>query len=117
MARAKGELESQILETLRDAPTALTVKDVQGRLGGAVPAVTTIITVLERMRVKGLVGRSATGGRSYEYFAARSRVDQATASIQDALSFAGDRNAALLLLAGSLTDSDREVLRRALERD
>lgn len=117
MARAKGELESQILETLRDAPKALTVKDVQGRLVGPVPAVTTIITVLERMRAKGMVDRSAAGGRSYEYFAARSRVDQATASIQDALSLAGDRNAALLLLAGSLTDSDREVLRRALERN
>ena len=117
MPRARGQLEAQLLDALRDAPTALTVKDLQSRLVEPVPAVTTIITVLERMRVKGMVDRSAAGGRSYEYFAARSRVDQATASIQDALSLAGDRNAALLLLAGSLTESDREVLRRALERN
>mgnify|MGYP000499946589 CR=1 FL=1 len=116
MQRAKGQLEAHILDVLRDAETPLTVKELQTRLSAPVPAVTTIITVLERMRSKGMVDRSASGGRSFEYFAAKSRIDQATASIHDALALAGDRQAALMLLAGSLTDADRDVLRRALER-
>lgn len=117
MQRAKGQLEAQLLDALRDSDAGLTVKDLQSRLVDPIPAVTTIITVLERMRSKGLVDRSASGGRSFVYVASRSRVDQATASIHDALTLAGDRHAALLLLAGSLNDSDRDVLRRALDRE
>jgi len=115
MQRAKGQLEAELLSALRDADTPLSVKELQARLNRPTPAVTTIITVLERMRSKELVDRAASGGRSYQYFPTRSRVDQATVSIQHALELAGDRHAALLLLAGTLTDDDREVLRGALK--
>lgn len=114
MNRAKGELESELLNALRDAEQPLTVKELQAGIPRSTPAVTTIITVLERMRAKGFVDRESESGRSFRYFATRSRVDQATDSIHQALDQAGDRQAALMLLAGSLTTSDRELLRKAL---
>ena len=70
--------------------------------------------VLERLRTKGTVDRKAAAGRSYEYFASLSRLDQANESIQAALDNAGDRAAALMLLAGSLTANDRNFLAGAL---
>ncbi len=112
--RARGELEADILDVLWATEEPLTVKRIQERFGAPQPAVTTLITVLERMRHKGSVDRQSSAGRSFEYFASRSRLDQANASIQTALENAGDRAAALLLLAGSLTEADRAVLARAL---
>jgi predicted transcriptional regulator len=112
--RQRGELEADILDVLWNASAPLTVKAIQEKFREPVPAITTLITVLERLRVKGSVERQAASGRSFEYFAARSRADQANASIQTALDNAGDRAAALMLLAGSLTAKDRDVLAAAL---
>lgn len=79
-------------------------------------ALTTVITVLERMRAKGLIQRRAQAGQSFEYFAALTRLEHADSSIHTVLDNAGDRTAVLLRLAGSLTESDRSVLRDALDR-
>ena len=114
MQRRRGQLEADILDVLWDASAPLTVKSVQESFPHPQPAVTTLITVLERLRTKGSVGRQAAAGRSFEYFASRSRLDQANASIQFALDNAGDRQAALMLLAGSLTENDRSILAKAL---
>jgi predicted transcriptional regulator len=112
--RQRGELEADILNVLWNAAEPLTVKAIQEQFNEPMPAITTLITVLERLRVKGSVERQSSAGRSYEYFASFSRVDQANASIQTALDNAGDRAAALMLLAGSLTAKDRDVLAAAL---
>jgi predicted transcriptional regulator len=112
--RQRGELEADILNVLWNASEPLTVKAIQEQFNEPMPAITTLITVLERLRVKGSVERQSSAGRSYEYFASFSRVDQANASIQTALDSAGDRAAALMLLAGSLTAKDRDVLAAAL---
>ena len=115
--RARGELEADILDVLWTSEVPLTVKSIQEQFEAPRPAVTTLITVLERMRHKGSVDRQASAGRSFEYFASRSRLDQANVSIQTALENAGDRAAALMLLAGSLTEADRDVLSRALKAE
>ena len=112
--RQRGQLEADILDVLWAHSTPLTVKAIQECFDEPAPAVTTLITVLERLRVKGSVDRQAAAGRSFEYFASRSRLDQANESIQLALENAGDRQAALMLLAGSLTENDRDLLARAL---
>jgi predicted transcriptional regulator len=114
--RQRGQLEADILDVLWSSEGPLTVKAVQGHFPEPKPAVTTLITVLERLRIKGRVERRAAVGRSFEYFASRSRIDQANASIQMALDNAGDRQAALMLLAGSLTEKDRDLLASALAR-
>ncbi|MEN9751448.1 MAG: hypothetical protein RLZZ600_495 [Actinomycetota bacterium] len=112
--RQRGQLEADILDVLWNSPDALTVKAIQDQFPQPQPAVTTLITVLERLRTKGSVDRRAAGGRSFEYFASRSRLDQANESIHLALANAGDRQAALMLLAGSLTEADRSLLAKAL---
>ena len=112
--RERGRLEADILDILWNSPDPLTVKSIQEAFAQPQPAVTTLITVLERLRAKGKVDRRAAGGRSYEYFASRSRLDQANESIHLALENAGDRQAALMLLAGSLTEADKVLLAKAL---
>jgi predicted transcriptional regulator len=112
--RQRGQLEADILDVLWTHTEPLTVKAIQEFFPAPQPAVTTLITVLERLRIKGNVDRRAAAGRSFEYFASRSRLDQANESIHLALHNAGDRQAALMLLAGSLTEKDRDVLARAL---
>lgn len=112
--RQRGQLEADILDVLWNHTEPLTVKAIQELFPAPQPAVTTLITVLERLRAKGSVDRQSAAGRSFEYFASRSRLDQANESIQLALENAGDRQAALMLLAGSLTENDRDLLARAL---
>lgn len=114
--RQRGQLEADILNVLWDHETPLTVKSLQDLFAAPQPAVTTLITVLERLRTKGSVERRAAGGRSFEYFASRSRLDHTNDSIKNALENAGDRHAALMLLAGTLTPKDRDVLALALSQ-
>lgn len=112
--RQRGQLEADILDVLWGASEPLTVKAVQERFPEPRPAITTLITVLERLRIKGSVDRRAAAGRSFEYFASQSKLDQANSSIHLALDSVEDRHAALMLLAGSLTEKDRDVLASAL---
>lgn len=114
-SRNRGELESQIMNILWDSAEPLTAKEVQSRFTVQVPAITTLITVLDRLRTKGTVNRASTGGRSHIFSAARSRVDDIAESMASALSTAPDQSAALLLFAGTLSDDDRIMLRRALD--
>lgn len=112
--RHRGELEAEIMDVLWSSPTPLTAKDIQSRFQSQVPAITTIITVLDRMRIKGIVAREATGGRSHVFSASHSREDRVAHIMSEALASADDQTAALMLFAGSLSEQDREFLGRAL---
>jgi predicted transcriptional regulator len=114
-SRNRGELEADIMNVLWNASEPVTARDVQDAFTVKVPAITTIITVLDRMRTKGSVVREATGGRSYVFSAARSRVLEITETMSSALHGADDRTAALLLFAGSLSEEDRQFLRSAIK--
>jgi predicted transcriptional regulator len=115
MQRSRGELEASIMNVLWDSARALTAKEVQGAFPEKTPAITTVITVLERMRAKGLVARSSEGGRSHVFAPTRSRLDEINAAMTSAYQSADDHGAALLLFAGSLSDEDRAFLRNALD--
>jgi len=112
--RHRGELEAEVMDILWSAPRPLTAKDIQACFVRDVPAITTIITVLDRMRTKGSVEREATGGRSHVFRAAVSRENQIAQVMADALAGAEDQTAALMLFAGSLSDDDRAFLGKAL---
>lgn len=114
--RNRGELESALMDVLWSTDAALTAREIQERFTSHVPAITTIITVLDRMRLKGTVQREATGGRSHVFRAAKSREDQVAAVMADALSTASDQSAALMLFAGALSEDDRAFLSRALAK-
>lgn len=114
-SRNRGELEADLMNVLWNAAGPLTAREVQESFTIKVPAITTVITVLDRMRTKGSVVREATAGRSHVFSATRSRVIEITETMSTALHGADDRTAALLLFAGALSEEDRQFLRAAIE--
>jgi predicted transcriptional regulator len=114
-SRNRGELEADIMNVLWNSSGPLTAREVQQAFTVNTPAITTIITVLDRLRAKGSVVREATGGRSHIFSASRSRVVEITETMSTALHGADDRTAALLLFAGALSEEDRQFLRAAIE--
>ncbi len=115
ITRNRGELEAEIMGYLWAAPEPLTAKELQQLFDSNVPAITTLITVLDRMCNKGQVTKCSSGGRSQVYAATHSQVDHVTTTMTSALHSTKDRTAALLHFAGSLTDDDRAFLRHALD--
>lgn len=114
-SRNRGELESDIMNILWQSDSPLTAKEVQALFTENVPAITTLITVLDRMSAKGLVTKNSTGGRSQTFAATNSRLDHVANTMTSALQSADDQVAALLHFAGSLSDEDRAFLRKAID--
>jgi predicted transcriptional regulator len=115
LTRARGQLESEIMHFLWNVDRPLTARRVQSLFNVDVPALTTVITVLDRMVAKGRLIRTAESGKAANYAPAQSRVEQATRSLTEALAMSPDRQTALMHLAGSLTPEDLTILRAALE--
>nr|WP_255524435.1 BlaI/MecI/CopY family transcriptional regulator [Clavibacter sp. VKM Ac-2873] len=114
--RPRGELEAAIMDALWDADEPLTAKDVVARIPDPRPALTTVLTVLDRLGQKGLVTRSDEA-RALTFAPARSRTDHAASLMSGALAATKDREAALLRFAGTLDGDDLTALRRALGGD
>lgn len=114
MRRVRGELESEVLRLLwsQDAPvTSRILRDAFAEEKR--PALTTLLTILDRLERKGLVVRSAASGGAL-FGAARSESAEAASAMERALSAVGDRQAALVHFAGRLRDEDVAALRKAL---
>jgi len=111
-----------VLQVLWDRPAPAAARDVLAALGerdgtgdGAPRelAITTVLTVLDRLRRKGLVGRERSG-RAHLYQASVSREAYVADLMLEALGQAPDRSAALTRFLGSVTPDDTDHLRRAL---
>ena len=113
-----------MLQVLWDRPSPVAAKDVLAALGEReVPdagagaprelAITTVLTVLDRLRRKGLVRRERSG-RAHLYQASVSREAYVADLMVEALGQAPDRSAALTRFLGSVTPDDTDHLRRAL---
>ena len=111
-----------MLQVLWDRPAPVAARDVLAALGerdgageGAPRelAVTTVLTVLDRLRRKGLVRRERSG-RAHLYQASVSREAYVADLMVEALGQAPDRSAALTRFLGSVTPDDTDHLRRAL---
>jgi len=113
--RNRGELEADIMTILWQHNAPMTAKEVQAKFTENIPAITTLITVLDRMCGKGQVIKESTGGRSQTFTAAQSRVAHVTSTMNSALQSADDHVAALLLFAGTLSEEDRAFLRKAID--
>jgi predicted transcriptional regulator len=109
-----GELERAIMDVLWDSTEPLTVRQVGLRLINRDLAHTTVMTVLDRLAKKGFARRQRDG-RAWRYQAAASREAYVTELMLHALDQTGDRSAALASFARRVSDSEAEVLRRALE--
>jgi predicted transcriptional regulator len=110
-----GQLERAVLQVLWDHPEPMAARDVLAALEGRDLAVTTVLTVLDRLGRKGLVTRERDG-RAHRYQAAARREDYIADLMLDALGQAPDRGAALARFLGGVSDTDTDHLRRALRR-
>ncbi|MCW2601166.1 MAG: transcriptional repressor, CopY family [Frankiales bacterium] len=102
------------METLWNAPAPLTGRQVADALDSHDLAYTTVLTVLSRLKKKGLLSRDATA-RAHTYAAVASREDHVAVLMQQALGHADDRQAALQHFARSVTPAEADALRRALD--
>ncbi|MEY4477163.1 MAG: hypothetical protein RJA31_667 [Actinomycetota bacterium] len=113
--RRKGELERLILASLWANDSSMSVLEVRATFDEPVPATTTIITVLERLRAKGLVSRDKVGTDSYRYTTTSDHNEHVALAMASALAASSDRSLTLLNFTGQLSDEDKDVLRRMLD--
>ncbi len=112
MARL-GELERKVMDVLWGSMgTGLTVRQVAEEL--PTHAYTTVLTVLDRLQRKHMVERTKDG-RAHRYTAAASREAYTAELMLEALGGATDRDAVLVRFAETVTVSEADVLRQALD--
>lgn len=92
---------------------AFSIAQLQSRLAGN-PAYTTIATVLNNLRRKGLVALSKDGHASL-YTAILSREEHAALIMDQALDSSGNRVASMLHFVDRMDDEDMELLRDFLK--
>ncbi len=112
--RARGELESEVLRVLREHHEPIGASEVRESVRGSVPALTTVLTALDRLVDKGEAVRTAESPRRVRFHAARTDAESASGVMRDALVSVSDRRAALLQFAGDLDDRDVALLVDAL---
>src|ERR1017187_2026457 len=109
-----GELERAIMEILWVSPDPMTFRQDEESLTDRGLAHTTVMTVLDRLAKKGFVRRQRAG-RAWRYRPAESREAYVAELMLTALDQTGDRQAALTRFARSVSGSEAEALRVALE--
>ncbi|MGN8050714.1 BlaI/MecI/CopY family transcriptional regulator [Curtobacterium sp. 22159] len=116
-SRPRGQLEQAVLDALwsADGARGLSARQVLDAFPEPRPALTTVLTVLDRLGRKGQVERQQHDDAPLTFRATNSREEQTASLMSDALAAASDREAALLQFTGSLASDDLDVLRRALD--
>jgi predicted transcriptional regulator len=109
-----GELERAVMEVLWERATPATAREVGRTLADRDLAYTTVMTVLDRLAKKGFVQREQVG-RAWSYTPTASREAYITRLMLDALDLTGDRDAALVRFARSVSGAEAELLREALD--
>lgn len=113
MVKRLGELERAVMDVLWDRGEPAVVRDVVRALADREPAYTTVMTVLDRLARKGFARREMAG-RAWRYSPSASREEYVSRLMLDALSQAGDRSAALVQFAQSVSSTEAELLGQAL---
>ena len=111
----RGHLEQAVLRVLWDHPEGITARELIEALAGRDLAMTTVLTVLDRLARKGLVTRRGEM-RPRRYQASVSREDYIAQIMLDALGQAPDRGAVLSRFLGGVSDADTAHLRRFIHR-
>jgi predicted transcriptional regulator len=108
-----GELEGAVMAVLWDAPAGATAREVSDRLAGPELAITTVLTMLDRLQHKGLVTRERDG-RAHRYSATHSRAEFLSGLMTDALNSSDDRGAVLARFIGTIGPAEHDALRDLL---
>jgi predicted transcriptional regulator len=113
--RRLGDLEAAVMDRLWARGRALSVREVLDDLNrDRALAYTTVMTVLDNLRRKGLVTREQSG-RAYLYTPVRSRAEHAADLIAGVLAESEDRTAPLLHFVQRMTPDEVATIRTALE--
>ena len=112
--RGQGQLESQVLAALQQAPGPVTAAWAQERLGGDL-AYTTVMTILSRLHAKQAVSRERSG-RAYAWTAAADEAGLAALRMRRVLDGEPDRDAVLTRFVSALPPHDEQLLRTLLDR-
>jgi predicted transcriptional regulator len=108
-----GDLERKVMDVLWDTAEApVTGREVADQLPDR--AYTTVLTILDRLRRKGLVRRT-TVGRAHRFAASDTRESYMAELMIDAMGDSGDRGAVLVRFAESVSSDEAQVLRHALD--
>ena len=110
--RAAGELEAAVLAVLQAAGRPLPAGEVRARLDDGL-AYTTVVTILSRLRAKGLLIRRKAG-RAYRYAPVADEPGLAARQMARVLDAEADREAVLARFVSGLSGADTELLRRLL---
>jgi predicted transcriptional regulator len=108
--RAAGELEAEVLAVLQSAGAALTPAQVRERLGDPL-AYTTVVTILSRLHVKGVLTRNRAG-RAFSYAPVADEPGLAARRMRGVLEAEADREAVLARFVSGLSPADERLLRR-----
>jgi Fe2+ or Zn2+ uptake regulation protein len=110
-------LKATVVDILLRSDRALSAQEVRRRFTEAdgVPALTTVLTVLDRLRRAGEVERSTGTDGDYVFALSSADSDIAAETMLDTLLRTSDRSGALMRFAGALDAQDTDVLRRALQ--
>ncbi|MFF2522597.1 BlaI/MecI/CopY family transcriptional regulator [Streptomyces liangshanensis] len=110
--RGQGELEVQVLSALRASPGPASTAWVRQELGDGL-AYTTVITILTRLLVKGVVTREKSG-RSFVWSPVAAEADLAALRMRKVLDGESDREAVLASFVTALPRDDERLLRELL---
>lgn len=111
----RGELEQAIMHVLWDNPAGVTARQVLSAMPDRSLALTTVMTVLGRLCRKGIAQRDELA-RPHLYRGTETREQHIADLMLDALGQTSDREAVLTRFLGSVSASDSEYLRNALDR-
>lgn len=116
LVRSFGRLERDIMRAIWRAGQPVTGHEVAAQLNpGREIAYTTLITVIDRLRDKGLLTRFRDG-RSFRYEPVVPEDEYAAGLMAQVLDATHDRPRALLRFAGQLDPAEADALRVALSR-
>src|SRR5215469_4291753 len=110
--RAAGELEAAVLAVLQAARSPMSPGEVRDRLGGDL-AYTTVVTILSRLRAKGVLSRRKAG-RAFAYQPVADEPGLAARRMAQVLDAEADREAVLARFVSGLSGADEDLLRRML---
>ena len=113
--RARGALKAELEGRLMRADGPMTARALHESFGADPPPMTSIFTVLERLRRAGLVERAVGADGELEFSLVRTHSPRTAQAMIEELLRSDDRSGALSRFAGSLDAQDAAVLRQALE--
>jgi predicted transcriptional regulator len=113
--RPRGALKAELEARLSRAPGPLTARELHESFGDDAPPMTSIFTVLDRLRRNGVVHRAHGRDGELEFSLVRTDPPRTAEAMLEELLRTDDRTGALSRFAGSLGPDDAAALRRALE--